>query len=167
MIAFSTGTDSFGDGLRPATEAAAADEWVRGLAAGGSTNIDLALNDAFDRAETGRPTYVVFLTDGLPTEGVVDTPRSSTTSEASETVSVFAFGVGFDVDTFLLDAIARDHHGTTTYVSPGEAIDAAVEVLYAKASPHRFSPGLLDFDGVTVSDLQPNELPMCSAVAVS
>ena len=159
VIAFSTGTDSFGDGLRPATEAAAADEWVRGLAAGGSTNIDLALNDAFDRAETGRPTYVVFLTDGLPTEGVVDTPEILDNLEASETVSVFAFGVGFDVDTFLLDAIARDHHGTTTYVSPGEAIDAAVEVLYAKVASPVLTGVALDFDGVTVSDLQPNELP--------
>lgn len=161
VIAFSTGTDSFGDGLRPATEAAAAGEWVQRLAAGGSTNIDLALDDAFDRAEMGRPTYVVFLTDGLPTEGVVDTPEilANLEDRASETVSVFAFGVGFDVDTFLLDTIARDHHGTTTYVSPDEPIDGAVETLYAKVASPVLTGVTLDFDGVTVSDLQPSNLP--------
>ncbi len=29
---------------------------------------------------------------------------------------LFAFGVGYDVDTFLLDSLAQAHHGTITYV---------------------------------------------------
>ena len=161
VIAFSTGTDSYGDGLRSAEEAGTADDWVSGLAAGGSTNIDLALAEAFDRAGAGRPAYVVFLTDGLPTEGVIDTPEilANLEERASETVSVFAFGVGFDVDTFLLDAIARDHHGTTTYVNPDEAIDAAVEALYSKVASPVLTGVTLDVEGVTVSDLHPAPLP--------
>ena len=161
VIAFSTGTDSYGDGLRSAEEAGTAGGWVSGLAAGGSTNIDLALAEAFDRAGAGRPAYVVFLTDGLPTEGVIDTPEilANLEERASETVSIFAFGVGFDVDTFLLDAIARDHHGTTTYVNPDEAIDAAVEALYSKVASPVLTGVTLDVEGVTVSDLHPAPLP--------
>ncbi|MBI5158005.1 MAG: VWA domain-containing protein, partial [Acidimicrobiia bacterium] len=126
VIAFSTGADSFGGGLRPAAEAGEAADWVGGLAPGGSTNIDLALDEALERAGEDRSTYVVFLTDGLPTEGVIDTAEILANLErrAPDASSIFAFGVGYDVDTFLLDAIARDHHGTTTYVGPDEAIDA-------------------------------------------
>ncbi len=161
VIAFSTGADSYGGGLRPAGSAGSAAEWVGGLAAGGSTNIDRALEMAFDRATPGRPTYVVFLTDGLATEGVIETAEILANLElrAAETVSVFAFGVGYDVDTFLLDAIARNHHGTTTYVTPDEAIDAAVETLYAKVASPVLTGVSVEIDGVTVSDLHPSPLP--------
>ncbi|HEX5631406.1 MAG TPA: VIT domain-containing protein [Acidimicrobiia bacterium] len=161
VIAFSTGADSFGDGLRPASSAGDAADWVAGLAAGGSTNIDRALEVAFDRASPSRPTYVVFLTDGLATEGVIDTAEILDNLElrAAETVSVFAFGVGYDVDTLLLDAIARNHHGSATYVTPDEAIDAAVEALYAKVASPVLTGVTLEIDGVTVSDLHPTPLP--------
>ena len=33
---------------------------------------------------------------------------------------LFAFGVGYDVDTFLLDSLAQEHHGTSTYVLPSD-----------------------------------------------
>ncbi len=161
VIAFSTGVDSFGAGLRPAAEAAAAATWVGRLAPGGSTNIDLALDEALDRADEERSIYVIFLTDGLATEGVIDTAEILDNLErrAAGPTSIFAFGVGYDVDTFLLDAIARDHHGTTTYVSPDEAIDAAVETLYAKVSSPVLTDVSIDVDGVTVSDLHPSPLP--------
>lgn len=161
VIAFSTGADSFGGGLRPATAADDAASWVQALSAGGSTNIDLALSEALDRSADGRSTYVIFLTDGLATEGVIDTPEilDNLQRRAGERVSIFAFGVGYDVDTFLLDTIARDHHGTTTYVTPEEAIDAAVEALYAKVASPVLTGVTLDVDGVTVSDLHPNPLP--------
>ena len=52
---------------------AAAIDFVDGLYAGGSTDIDGALNQAMGLVENERPTYVLFLTDGLPTEGETDT----------------------------------------------------------------------------------------------
>ncbi|WKZ83201.1 MAG: VIT domain-containing protein [Acidimicrobiia bacterium] len=161
VIAFSTGTTSFGDGLRPASEAPAGRDWLSTLAPGGSTNIDLALEEALDRAEPGRPAYVVFLTDGLPTEGVVDTATilENLDRRSSDQVSIFAFGVGYDVDTFLLDSMAREHHGSTTYVTPDEAIDAAIESLYSRISSPVLTGVSLTVSGVTVSDLQPQPLP--------
>lgn len=161
VIAFSTGVDSYGDGLRSRAEAATAALWVDRLAAGGATNIDLALTTALDRADASRPTYVVFLTDGLPTEGIVDTADILDRLDARrrESISIFAFGVGWDVDTFLLDSIARAHHGTTSYVVPGEAIDAAVESWYGKVASPVLTGVTLDVNGVTVSDLHPLPLP--------
>lgn len=161
VIAFSTGTTSFGNGMRPSSEAPAGRQWLATLAPGGSTNIDLALGEALDRAERGRPAYVVFLTDGLPTEGVVDTAAilGNLDGRSSDQVSIFAFGVGYDVDTFLLDSIAREHHGATTYVTPEEAIDAAIESLYSRISSPVLTGVSLTVSGVTASDLQPQPLP--------
>ena len=161
VIAFSTVTTSYGDGLRPGTEATAAADWVGRLSAGGATDIDRALSEAFTRGDAERPLYVMFLTDGLPTEGVTDTAAildhlEQRTPPAS---SVFAFGVGYDVDTFLLDSIARDHHGTTTYVTPAESVDGAVEALYAKVSSPVLTDVTLAVSGVIVSDLYPHPFP--------
>jgi hypothetical protein len=43
-----------------------------GLSASGSTDINRALLEAAAIADRQRPTYLIFLTDGLPTQGVVD-----------------------------------------------------------------------------------------------
>ena len=161
VLAFSTGVSAFGDRLRPASDTAAARDWVRRLSAAGSTDIHDALSDAFSLADPGRPLYVMFLTDGLPTEGIIDTAQILTSLERqrSETTSVFAFGVGFDVDTVLLDSIARDHHGTAQYVIPGESVDQAVSTLYSKVASPVLTGVHLAIDGVIVSDLYPSAVP--------
>ena len=161
VLAFSTGLDRFGDGLRPAADSDAALDWVTRLSAGGATDIHDALSATFDLATAGRPLYVIFLTDGLPTEGLVDTAQilESLESQKSETTSVFAFGVGFDVDTILLDSIAQDHHGTSQYVVPGEDINEAVSALYSKVSSPVLTGVELAIDGVIISDLHPTPMP--------
>ena len=161
VIAFSTGTDAYAGSLQPASEASLARSWIGGLSAGGSTNIDLALRQAFELDSGERPLYVIFLTDGLPTEGVTEAAEILERLEGrgSDTASVFAFGVGYDVDTFLLDSIAREHHGTTTYVAPTEEIDRAVESLYSKVASPVMTSIAIEVNGVDVSDLHPAPLP--------
>ena len=104
-----------------------------------------------------RPTYVLFLTDGLPTEGIIETSEilRRAADAAPENVSLFAFGVGFDVDTTLLDSLAEDHHGTTTYVVPGEDVDEAVTGLYAKVSTPVLTGLEIDLGGAGAYDLYP------------
>jgi hypothetical protein len=53
-----------GGGRVPASEAAAAREWVWRLSAAGSTDIHRALLEAAATARSERPTYVIFMTDG-------------------------------------------------------------------------------------------------------
>jgi Ca-activated chloride channel family protein len=161
VVAFNTGVDTFGNGMQNPKRAEAAVDWVSRLSAGGSTNIAAALTTAFEMEEPGRPLYVLFLTDGLPTEGLVDTGEILEALEAAdgERTSVFSFGVGYDVDTVLLDLIASQHAGTSGYVLPGEAIDTAVSTLYAKVASPVLTDVSIDVDGVTVWDLQPSALP--------
>ena len=109
--------------------------FVDGLYAGGSTDIDGALKRALGMlADSKRPTYVLFLTDGLPTTGETDESAIVKHSEKHNDVRarVFAFGVGYDVNSRLLDKLARANFGLSQYVRPNEDIEASVSALYRK-----------------------------------
>ncbi|NQT37822.1 MAG: VWA domain-containing protein, partial [Planctomycetes bacterium] len=80
--------------------------FIEGLYAGGSTNIDQALNTALSQLQDSKsPNYVIFLTDGLPTAGetnemkIVDNAKKENRVRAR----IFTFGVGYDVNSRLLD----------------------------------------------------------------
>jgi len=161
VIAFSSGLQSFADDLRPASEAAEARRWVDGLSAVGSTDINRALLEAAAQARRERPTILIFLTDGLPTEGETDSQDilRNVAEAAPESLRLFAFGVGYDVDTVLLDSLAQDHHGSTSYVTPSQSIDEAVSGFYARVSAPVLTDLEIDFDDSGVFDLYPSELP--------
>ena len=161
VITFSTGIESYADGLRPADEALDAVRWVNEQFAIGSTDINRALTEAAYMASSERPTYVIFMTDGLPTEGVTESARILANFERSITpnVRLFAFGVGFDVDTFLLDSLAQSHAGTSSYVLPGERLDEMIGDFYQKIRTPVLTDLQLDFGDITVYDLYPNPLP--------
>jgi Ca-activated chloride channel homolog len=161
IVAFSTGTEHYASGLRPASDAPEAARWVDSLAAEGGTNINLALLEALGMADRERPTILIFLTDGLATEGVTDSDRilASVQQAAPANVRLFDFGVGDDVDTILLDTLAEQNHGASSYVRPGQPIDEAVSGFYAKVSTPVLSNIELDFGSVTTSDMYPNPLP--------
>ena len=113
----------------------AAISYVAGLYAGGSTDIDAALRRGLEMlTDSSRPSYVIFLTDGLPTAGemgetaIVDNAAQSNHVRAR----LFAFGVGYDVNSRLLDKLARANFGESEYVRPDEDIEAAVSKLYRR-----------------------------------
>ncbi|MEW6567452.1 MAG: VIT domain-containing protein [Chloroflexota bacterium] len=161
VIAFNTSLEAYASGLRPASEAGQARRWAQGLSAGGATDINRALLEALDQLGSERPSILIFLTDGLPTEGVQDRESilDNIARAAPDGVRLFAFGVGYDVDTLLLDSLAQDHHGATTYVTPEQSIDEAVSALYAKVSSPVLTDLEFDFGQVPVYDLHPDPLP--------
>jgi Ca-activated chloride channel family protein len=75
IVEFSTGAREYARELVAPSEAEDATRWVERLGATGGTDINLALLTALDMVEPGRPTMILFLTDGLPTEGEIDTSR--------------------------------------------------------------------------------------------
>lgn len=107
--------------------------FVEGIYAGGMTNIDGAMHAALAQIQDpNRPTYVVFLTDGLPTAG--ETNEMKIVANAKELnklhARVFAFGVGYDVNSRLLDKLVRENYGQSEYVRPNEDIEDRVSKLY-------------------------------------
>lgn len=161
VITFSTGVEMFSDELLPASQADFAVDWIESDRPLGSTDINRALLTAADMVQSDRPTYIIFLTDGLPTEGVTDSNRilENFDENAPDNVRLFAFGVGYDVDTFLLDLLADNHAGTSSYVVPGERIDEKVSTFYEKISTPVMTDLELEIDGVRTFDAYPDPLP--------
>ncbi len=109
--------------------------FVEGIYAGGSTNIDGALRATLGQLQdSSRPNYVLFLTDGLPTAGetnemkIVDNAKQSNKVRAR----IFSFGVGYDVNSRLLDKLVRANFGQSEYVRPDEDIEDRVSRLYRR-----------------------------------
>ncbi|MBC7223711.1 MAG: VWA domain-containing protein [Anaerolineae bacterium] len=161
VIAFSTGVQAFAQGLQPASARDAARRWVDDLRAAGGTNIRRALLEALAQADPERPTILIFLTDGLATEGVTDTEEilQDVAREAPESVRLFCFGVGYDVNTVLLDTLASEHRGASAYVRPGQDIEEEVSAFYAKVSTPLLADVRLTFEGAQVEDTYPYPLP--------
>ena len=161
VIAFSTGLRAYRNELEPAARWEEAAEFVSRLEALGGTDINRALLEALEMADQERPTTLIFLTDGLATEGVYETPAILDNVDAAvgRNVRLFSFGVGDDVDTDLLDALALDHGGTSAYVRPGQRLDEEVSAFYAKVSTPVLADIELDFGGATVEQLYPDRMP--------
>jgi len=107
--------------------------FVEGLYAGGSTDIGGALHTALGQLQDDkRPSYVIFLTDGLPTAG--ETNEMKIAAEAKQLNKVharlFTFGVGYDVNSRLLDKLVHENFGQSEYVRPNEDIEDRVSKLY-------------------------------------
>ncbi|HXV86306.1 MAG TPA: VWA domain-containing protein, partial [Gemmatimonadales bacterium] len=135
--------------------------WVDGIAANGGTNISEALTEAF-RAVTpeGRLPVVVFLTDGLPSVGEQNPERLADGAErARGRARVFAFGVGYDVNTYLLDRLTAAGRGTTQYVEPGEDVESAVGTLATKISRPVLTDLALGDAPVRLLEVYPARLP--------
>ncbi|MGC8874410.1 MAG: VIT domain-containing protein [Chloroflexia bacterium] len=162
VIAFHSAVSTYADRLLPASERAGALQYVEGLAAGGSTDIDGALARALDLAdrESTRPQLILFLTDGLPTVGEQDTARilENVRRRASPNIRLFAFGVGYDVNSALLDALAQENHGASTYILPGENLEERVSAFYSKIESPVLTHLELDLD-IPVWDTYPHSLP--------
>jgi Ca-activated chloride channel family protein len=79
--------------------------------------------------------------------------------ELPDNVRLFPFGVGYDVDTFLLDSLAQNQHGLSTYIQPGEALDERLSKFYEKISTPVLTDLQIDFGGLDVYDVFPTPLP--------
>ncbi len=131
----------------------------------GGTNIAGALADSLAllgaKEDDRRVRLVAFLTDGLPTIDETDSNKilARLNSADSHGARIFSFGVGYDVNTFLLDRIAEDHHGVSDYVEEGESIEVRVSAFFDKVRSPFLSNPTLSFEGAETWDVFPPKLP--------
>ncbi len=174
LVSFSTGVDRWKGDLQPVDKGsqASAHKWIDRLRATGSTDINRALLESLallnDPNAGARPAYLLFLTDGLPTQGEENSAQIVANAQRSapvgRTLRLFTFGVGYDVNTDLLDEVSADLGGRSSYVQPDQQIDEAVSSFYAGVSTPVLSGlavTLTDADGssIDVSDSYPFPLP--------
>jgi Ca-activated chloride channel family protein len=157
VVDFSRYVRSFSDELRPAGDVADGVAYVNELGAGGHTNIAGALERGLDYLDGERPGTVIFLTDGLATVGIDSAEGILEVAEqtAPDRTQIFSFGVGYDVDTIMLDSLADAFVGTSHYVTPEERIDLEVMQLFEQVSTPVLTDVQIEIDGVPTYDLAP------------
>src|SRR5712691_9509067 len=104
--------------------------FVEGLRPVGGTNINSALMAARDQigraSSLSHPRMIVFLTDGLPTVGQTNIEEILSNLKETPEARIFPFGVGYDVNTSLLDRLAAYSGGVADYVEPKEDLEVKV-----------------------------------------
>lgn len=138
--------------------------FVKALRPVGGTNINqslLASLRQFSETDRDRPKMLVFMTDGLPTvdetnvSKIVDNVRKATRPG----VRLFTFGVGYDVNTALLDKLAADNGGMADYVEPKEDLEVKVSNFFSKVNYPVLTDLQLDMGGAQTDLVYPRALP--------
>jgi len=136
--------------------------FVKALKPVGGTNINQSLLASLRQfRESDRPKILVFMTDGLPTVDetnvtkIVDNVHRAATSG----IRLFTFGVGYDVNTTLLDKIAGDNGGVADYVEPKEDLEVKVSNFFTKVNYPVLTDLGLDLAGVHTDLVYPRNMP--------
>ena len=138
--------------------------FVKELKAVGGTNINQSLLTALGQFADGdreRAKIVVFLTDGLPTVGITNTESiiQNVRTAAKPGVRLFTFGVGYDVNTALLDKLAAENGGVADYIEPKEDLESKVSNFFARVNHPVLNDVQLDMGGVQTDLVYPRTIP--------
>ena len=138
--------------------------FIKQLKPVGGTNINqslLASMAQFSEGDRARPKILVFMTDGLPTVGttnvnqIVDNVRKA----SKPGVRLFTFGVGYDVNTALLDKLASENGGVADYVEPKEDLEVKVSNFFTKVNHPVLTNLKLDMSTAEVDLVYPRGIP--------
>src|SRR5258705_1151454 len=136
--------------------------FAQSLRSVGGTNINQALQSAMQQFESSnRPKILIFMTDGLPTVGVTNPTLIVDNARAARVpgMRLFTFGVGYDVNTALLDKLAAENGGVADYVEPKEDLEVKVSNFFAKVNYPVLTDLKLDMAGVQTDLVYPRALP--------
>ncbi len=138
--------------------------FVKALKPVGGTNINqslLASLRQFGEADRDRPKMLVFMTDGLPTVDetnvtkIIDNVRKAT----KPGVRLFTFGVGYDVNTALLDKLAAENGGVADYIEPKEDLEVKVSNFFSKVNYPVLTDLQIDMGGAQTDLIYPRAIP--------
>lgn len=135
--------------------------FVNGLSADGMTDIENALLGIVSGSPGIVPSYVVLISDGRPTAGIVS-PREiirTITRENSGRRSVFSLGVGLRVDQDLLDFISYQNRGWSSSALARDSAGRDLFSLYEEISSPVLTNIRYRVSGIKQSEIFPGELP--------
>ena len=138
--------------------------FVKGLKPVGGTNINQSLLSSlrqFSETDRERPKMLVFMTDGLPTVDETNVTRivDNVRKASKPGVRLFTFGVGYDVNTALLDKLAAENGGVADYVEPKEDLEVKVSNFFAKVNYPVLTDLRLDMGGAQTDLIYPRAIP--------
>ena len=136
-------------------------EFVTSLRPNGGTNINDALQAAIKQFDSSsRPKMLIFMTDGLPTVGESNVDKIISNAQKLDTkgLRLFSFGVGYDVNTKLLDKIASENSGLAEYIEPKENLEIKVSNFFTKVNSPVLTDLNLDFGSLKVDYMYPRKM---------
>ena len=155
--------------LKHPTTEAAAHQYVNAVGANGMTNLHEALRLSLEQKPLEQMLPIIlFLTDGLPTIGQTSeiAIRELAISNNPHNRRVFTFGVGFNVNAPLLQALAELSRARAHFVFPDENVEEAVGEVFRQLKGPVLSDAelsILDEDGAEAAgctlDILPAILP--------
>ena len=138
-------------------------EAIMNINASGGTNINDALRVALELSgESNLSPYVIFLTDGLPTVGVVEIKDiiENVANWNRHGAHLFVFGVGEDLNTSLLNSLAQRNGGLVEYVLDPENLETAISRFYEDIkTPVMESPKVEISGDMEIRKVVPREIP--------
>ena len=137
------------------------ENFVNKLTPTGGTNINDSLIAALKQfSSSPRPKMLVFMTDGLPTVGEANVEKivANVNKAKGEDVRLFTFGVGYDVNTTLLDKLAAENSGAADYVEPKEDLEIKVSNFFTKVSAPVLSDLKIDFSNLETDLVFPRKI---------
>ena len=137
IIRFSTEAESFFNQLKETNEMniIKAKEFIKSFDPVGGTNIEEALNLALSRNNNKtRPHFIIFITDGKPTIGKTKEKDllEIIQKNNSNQLRIFTFGIGYEINTHLLDKITELTHSYRSYITPSESIEIKISNFFMK-----------------------------------
>ncbi len=168
IVSFDDQISVFDPEFQPIKDKALTDarHFVDQLTPGGSTDLQSALQRGIEILENDRRSeaspIILFLTDGQPTSGITDSTSivDLVTKANSEIESrLHIFGVGYDVNTHLLDRLAEENGGAVTYIQPGENLEAVLTGFYERIAFPVLTNVEIELEGIETSLLYPQHIP--------
>ncbi len=146
VVLFNSDVTSYKEELQVSSAETRADAlaFADSVRARGSTNVEDALKTVFAQIakdDSSNPKYLVFLSDGAPTVKecnemkLAQIARENNKSQAR----FLSLGVGYDVNSRLLDRFVRDGRGIGEYVKPEENVEERVAAVYSHIEAPVFS----------------------------
>ena len=137
VIRFSTEAEALFPGLEHADRKnrARAAGYIREFRAAGGTNIEEALALALSSGIRAKRTHtVLFITDGKPTVGETAGKKLASIigKKNPGNTRIFTFGIGYSINTHLLDRLTEMTGAFRTYITPGEDIEKKISDFYSK-----------------------------------
>ncbi|HNX59591.1 MAG TPA: VIT domain-containing protein, partial [Spirochaetota bacterium] len=137
-------------------------KFIDGFRALGGTNIEEALRvSAESLPKDTRPKMIVFITDGKPTLGETDDDKLMSALKRMNVgmTRIFTFGIGYDINTHLLDRITDATRSYRTYISPREDVVKEISAFYAKIQSPVMTDITVKIPGMKTDRIYPKELP--------
>ncbi len=137
------------------TEAAV---FLASQAARGGTILAPALTTAYKYGDPDRPLNVVILSDGM-TEQKERSILLNLINQRPDHARVFCIGIGNEINRPLLEQMAEDSGGLAAFISGGDNFARQAKAFRRKLMRPAAGDLNLRFDGVTVYDVVPSQLP--------